>query len=71
MGRARQIAAVLAHHHLWRLIELLALEHLVPIRHHRADADEPSTLITPIQLRQTLEELGPTFMKLGQVLSTR
>jgi ubiquinone biosynthesis protein len=71
MGRARQIAAVLAHHHLWRLIELLALEHLVPFRHHRADADEPSTLITPIQLRQTLEELGPTFMKLGQVLSTR
>jgi ubiquinone biosynthesis protein len=70
MGRARQIAAVLARHHLWRLIELLALEHLVPFGHHNGTA-QPSVLITPIQLRLTLEELGPTFMKLGQVLSTR
>jgi ubiquinone biosynthesis protein len=71
MGRARQIAAVLAHHHLWHLIELLALEHLVPIGHHRDGSEQPSTMITPVQLRSTLEELGPTFMKLGQVLSTR
>src|SRR6266513_487004 len=39
--------------------------------HHRGDGTQPSSLITPIQLRLTLEELGPTFMKLGQVLSTR
>ena len=71
MGRARQIAAVLARHHLWRLIELLALEHLVPFGHRHGNSSEPSTLITPLQLRLTLEELGPTFMKLGQVLSTR
>jgi len=71
MGRARQIAAVLARHHLWRLIELLALERLTPFGHHRGNGTQPSTLITPIQLRLTLEELGPTFMKLGQVLSTR
>ena len=70
IGRARQIAAVLAHHHLWRLIELLALEHLVPFGHQRRDG-EHAPLITPVQLRMTLEELGPTFMKLGQVLSTR
>jgi ubiquinone biosynthesis protein len=70
LARARQIAAVLARHHLWHLIELMALEHLVPFGH-----DEPSdrTLasIKPGQVRLALEELGPTFMKLGQVLSTR
>lgn len=27
--------------------------------------------ITPISVRETLEELGPTFVKIGQILSTR
>ena len=43
----------------------------MPFGHRRSASSEPSALITPIQLRLTLEELGPTFMKLGQVLSTR
>ncbi len=71
LGRARQIAAVLAHHHLWHLIELMALEHLVPFGHERPGTDQRSAPIAPDQVRLALEELGPTFMKLGQVLSTR
>lgn len=70
LARARQIAAVLAHHHLWHLIELMALEHLVPFGHERSAGDR-SRPIAPGDLRMALEELGPTFMKLGQVLSTR
>lgn len=70
IGRARQIAAVLAKHRLWRVIELLALEQLAPVR-HLGLAATPATLINPVQLREVLEELGPTFMKLGQMLSTR
>jgi ubiquinone biosynthesis protein len=70
LGRARQIAAVLAHHHLWHLIELMALEHLVPFGHERPKG-QGSAPIAPDELRMALEELGPTFMKLGQVLSTR
>ena len=27
--------------------------------------------ITPLKIRQTLEDLGPTFVKLGQVMSMR
>jgi ubiquinone biosynthesis protein len=70
LARARQIAAVLAHHHLWHLIELMALEHLVPFGHDRGSRDRRQP-ITPSDVRLALEELGPTFMKLGQVLSTR
>jgi ubiquinone biosynthesis protein len=69
--RAHQIAAVLSRYGLWRLIELLALERFVPFGHRKHGSDASSRLITPIQLRMVLEELGPTFMKLGQVLSTR
>lgn len=70
LARARQIAAVLARHHLWHLIELMALEHLVPFGHVRPASGKHQP-ITPGQVRLALEELGPTFMKLGQVLSTR
>jgi ubiquinone biosynthesis protein len=71
LARARQIAAVLARHHLWHLLELMALEHLVPFGHERSALDRKSASLDPAQVRLALQELGPTFMKLGQVLSTR
>ena len=71
LARARQIAIVLARHHLWHLIDVLALDHLVPLSHKRNGTVAAFADTSPTQLRMALEELGPTFIKLGQMLSTR
>lgn len=72
LERAAHIALVLAHHELWHLIEVLDLERFVPahLQHSTPPQQKRPELRTqPEQLRMALEELGPTFMKLGQMLS--
>jgi ubiquinone biosynthesis protein len=67
-GRAREVAFVFVRHGLDSLLELFDLRVLLPGIHHAP----PGTARTgAVQLRLAFEELGPTFMKLGQVLSTR
>jgi ubiquinone biosynthesis protein len=59
LGRATDIGKVMAK---LGLSELLA----------RGDKDDPDAMRTrAVRFRQALEELGPTFAKLGQILSTR
>ncbi len=72
LHRSRQIAGTLARHGLGYLVGIVGLERLVPFQqgwfgHARRDA--PYT--RPEHLRLALEELGPMFIKLGQILSTR
>lgn len=59
LGRATEIAAIMARHGLKELFG-----------RSRA-AGEDSTRARARRLRSALEELGPTFAKLGQILSTR
>ena len=66
--RERQIAEVLARHGLSHLVGVLGLERLRGVA-GRPPPREPYS--SPRELRLALEELGPTFIKLGQIVSTR
>ena len=62
VNRSRQIAGVLLSHG-WGFL-----------RNEQRVGREPATITVsarPLHLRQALEELGTTFIKLGQILSTR
>ncbi|MGB8223780.1 MAG: AarF/UbiB family protein [Polyangiales bacterium] len=67
LERLRQIAGVLAVHGFGEVVERTGLSTLIPGR-KRGDAGR-----TPagIRLRKVLEDLGPSFVKLGQIMSTR
>jgi ubiquinone biosynthesis protein len=66
LGRLREIAGVLARHGFDELLQRTGLSGLVPGK--RSEDPEPKL---SVRIRLVLEELGPTFIKLGQVLSTR
>ncbi|WP_374008437.1 ABC1 kinase family protein [Leifsonia sp. LS-T14] len=66
LGRYEQVGEVLARHGLGFLAEITGVDRWFAPR--PADHD-PAT--TPVRVRLALEDLGPTFIKLGQLLSTR
>jgi ubiquinone biosynthesis protein len=73
LRRYQEIAQVLIHHGLGELVDLLELQPYLalPRRLVRQWREEAPPLGAPQRLRLALQELGPTFIKLGQVLSTR
>jgi len=73
LARARHIAEVLVRNGLGFLVGQLGLSRFLPTwgRHRISPTELSAQRSIPERVRHTLEELGPTFIKLGQVLSTR
>jgi ubiquinone biosynthesis protein len=74
LNRYRHILAVLLKHGFGEVVESLKIDQYLEIglqliSKKRPPREEPLT--RPQRVRMALEELGPTYIKLGQVLSTR
>jgi ubiquinone biosynthesis protein len=68
--RLRQIIAVFAKHGFVDFVDRMDLSKFLPGR-LGAYAESEADRSTPERLRLAFEELGPTFVKFGQLLSTR
>jgi ubiquinone biosynthesis protein len=74
LGRLQEIAGVLLRHGLGDLVRRAGWADLLARAGHALHveaADELARLEPPAQVRRALEELGPTFVKLGQILAGR
>jgi ubiquinone biosynthesis protein len=74
LGRARAIAEVLIRNGLGVMVDQLELGRFIPRgwrrRAEKAD-EELARMSIPERVRHTLEDLGPTYIKMGQLLSGR
>ncbi|HOD75225.1 MAG TPA: AarF/UbiB family protein [Syntrophorhabdaceae bacterium] len=72
LKRYSQIASVLAHHGFTEVLDRLKARYRAPRKRKplikERVAEGPPI---PVRLRLVFEELGPTFIKLGQILSSR
>ncbi|MBZ4686562.1 MAG: ubiquinone biosynthesis protein [Clostridia bacterium] len=70
--RYRQVANILARHGFRYLIDQLGISEILSYRHRLKNEEEKiEHLSRATRLRLALSEMGPTFVKLGQILSTR
>lgn len=72
MNRLREILLVLWRHGFSQFIEAAGLSRFLPLsRRLRHRSGVEGDVPVPVQLRMALEDLGPTFVKLGQMLAAR
>ena len=74
LGRLHDIAAILVRYGFGDMVRRMGLANAlerVGRALHWNEAEELAHLEPPARVRRALEEMGPTFVKLGQVLATR
>ncbi len=74
LSRLQDIAAILIRYGFGDIVNRLGMTHALERAGrvlHREYAAEYAHLPAPVRVRRALEEMGPTFVKLGQVLATR
>lgn len=75
LGRLNDIASILMRFGFGDMVRRLGLgtvlEQAGKLLHWQEEAEELARLEPPERIRRVMEELGPTFVKLGQILSTR
>lgn len=70
-GRYRTIAMALMRHGFGFMVEELGLHHLLSLPRRIMTHEVHASLTLGERIRRVLEDLGPTFVKLGQLASTR
>jgi ubiquinone biosynthesis protein len=70
-GRYRAIAMALMRHGFGYMVEELGLYHLLSLPRRLVTQEAHASLTLGERIRRVLEDLGPTFVKLGQLASTR
>lgn len=70
-GRYRSIAMALMRHGFGYMVEELGLYHLLSLPRRIITQEVHESLTLGERIRRVLEDLGPTFVKLGQLASTR
>lgn len=68
LGRLREISSVVVRHGLGHFMENRRRQRALP---DDGDGDTEGAQAAAVRFRHVLEELGPTFIKFGQILSTR
>lgn len=70
-NRYREVAHTLAKHGFGFLLRQLGLSEFIKHKIHKKSEREGEELSTGKRIRLVVEELGTTFIKIGQILSTR
>ena len=74
LGRVHEIASILVHCGFGDIVRRIGLSHALETAGrtiHWRYAEETACLLPHQRARRALEKLGPTFVKLGQILATR
>ncbi|NOR81283.1 MAG: ubiquinone biosynthesis protein UbiB [Methyloprofundus sp.] len=74
LGRIHEIALILIRYGFSDVVRRLGLASIIDRAGkvlHWAEVEELAHLESPARVRKALEEMGPTYVKLGQILATR